>query len=64
MQPSPENAKRPAKPQGATEKELEQMTDKQRQELQDPAIQEQNRREMLRQLRLRQCPGCGEDGIF
>ena len=32
--------------------------------LDDPIKQEQYRREYLRQLRLRSCPGCGETGLF
>ncbi len=43
---------------------LEELTLKQRAELNDPDVQARNHREMLRQLRLRQCPGCGEDDIF
>lgn len=30
----------------------------------DAAKQEQYRREHLQQLRLRSCPGCGEEGLF
>lgn len=42
----------------------EQLTDKQRAQLQDKETQEKYRREYLRQLRQRECPGCGDDGLF
>ena len=64
MQPRPENENRQPKPTQAENRELEQLTEQQLRELQDPAVQEQYRKEMLRELRLRQCPGCGEDELF
>lgn len=40
----------------------EQLTE--RETLDDPLKQEQYRKEYLRQLRLRSCPGCGETDLF
>lgn len=56
-----ENSSAPVSPSPDLDAEL---TEKQKADLEDPEVQARNRREMLRQLRLRQCPGCGEDEIF
>lgn len=52
-----------SQPQPNTCKASELLEDLQHPDLADAAKQEQYRLEYLRQLRLRACPGCGDDGI-
>ena len=42
----------------------EELTDKQKSDLANEDTQEAYRRAYLAQLRARDCPGCGEGGIF
>ena len=42
----------------------EHLGDKERAVVDDEELQQQYRREYFRQLRQRQCPGCGEDHTF
>ena len=42
----------------------EELTDKQKSDLADEQTQEAYRRAYLAQLRARECPGCGESGLF
>ena len=42
----------------------EHLGDKERAVVDDEELQQQYRRECFRQLRQRQCPGCGEDHTF
>lgn len=62
---SPEQTPGPEQPErDFTKASIDELTDKQLGDLKDPVTQEKYRKEMLRQLRLRQCPGCGEDELF
>ena len=62
MNAQPERSNKPKPPEHPEEQAP--LTDEQRAALADSKLQAQYRREHLRQMRARECPGCGDDSLF